>query len=151
MSVQRQVQEGLTGKMKGRAGDTAIIGAGTYADNRTCAVSSTGNGEYFIRSALAKEISDYLLYHHPSPSATNTTTPPLSLISGPLSTVFNTSMTTLGPEGLGGVIVVTGKGEIGTKHNSNGMFRGWIQEDGVPHVAIFDEEEPIANLSTSVQ
>jgi len=53
---------GMTYKMKGRVGDSPIIGAGTYADNNTCAVSATGHGEYFIRNVVAYDISALMKY-----------------------------------------------------------------------------------------
>src|SRR5207248_7711437 len=53
---------GMTGKLPGRVGDSPIIGAGTYADNATCAVSATGHGEVFIRYAVAHEISALMKY-----------------------------------------------------------------------------------------
>jgi len=52
----------MTYKMKGRVGDSPIIGAGTYADNNTCAVSATGHGEYFIRNVVAYDISALMKY-----------------------------------------------------------------------------------------
>ena len=126
---------GTTGKHPGRVGDTPLIGCGSWADDRSAAVSSTGLGEYFIRSGLAKEIGDMWRYH----SLTSPAAPP-SLLAV-CKHAFADSLETLGPEALGGVIAIDRTGVIASWHNTAGMFRAWVTEDGRPHVAIFDEEE----------
>jgi L-asparaginase / beta-aspartyl-peptidase len=99
---------GMTGKRWGRVGDSPVIGAGTYANNASCAVSATGHGEYFIRSVLAHDISAQVEY-----------------LRVPLRTAVHNvlgKMATLG--GNGGVIALDASGEIVLEFNSEGMFRG---------------------------
>jgi len=112
---------GMTGKRWGRVGDSPIIGAGTYANNAGCAVSATGHGEYFIRAVVAHDISAQMQY-----------------AKAPLDeAVRNTlaRMKTLG--GNGGVIAVTGSGEIVLDFSSEGMFRGARDSAGRREVAIY--------------
>ena len=131
---------GTTGKHAGRVGDTPLIGCGSWADDRSAAVSSTGLGEFFIRSALAKEISDMWRFQSlASPAA------PPSLLSV-CQHAFRDSLETLGTEARGGVIAIDRHGVIASCHNTGGMFRAWVTEDGRPHVAIFDEEEDTAGM-----
>ena len=98
---------GTTGKHAGRVGDTPLIGSGSWADDRSAAVSSTGLGEYFIRSCIAKEIADLHRYQ----SLTSPSNPP-SLLSTCQQT-FRDSLETLGEEARGGVIVVDRAGVVG--------------------------------------
>ena len=131
---------GTTGKHAGRVGDTPLIGCGSWADDRSAAVSSTGLGEYFIRSAIAKEIADLWRFQ----CLASPTTPP-SLLSV-CQHAFHDSLETLGEEARGGVIAIDRGGVIASWHNTAGMFRAWVTEDGRPHVAIFDHEEDTGGL-----
>jgi beta-aspartyl-peptidase (threonine type) len=112
---------GMTGKRWGRVGDSPIIGAGTYANNAGCAVSATGHGEYFIRAVVAHDISAQMQY-----------------AKSPLDQAARNTlarMKTLG--GNGGVIAVTGSGEIVLDFSSEGMFRGARDSAGRREVAIY--------------
>lgn len=113
---------GMLNKKFGRIGDSPIIGAGTYADNETCAVSGTGHGEYFIRYAVAHEIAALMKYKGLS-------------VSAAADLVVNQTLKAAGGEG--GVIALDAKGNFATPFNSAGMYRGWVGEDGVPHVEIY--------------
>jgi beta-aspartyl-peptidase (threonine type) len=112
---------GMTGKRWGRVGDSPIIGAGTYANNAGCAVSATGHGEYFIRAVVAHDISAQMQY-----------------AKSPLDQAARNTlarMKTLG--GNGGVIAVTGSGEIVLDFSTEGMFRGARDSAGRREVAIY--------------
>jgi L-asparaginase / beta-aspartyl-peptidase len=112
---------GMTGKRWGRVGDSPVIGAGTYANNASCAVSATGHGEYFIRSVLAHDISAQVEY-----------------LNASLETAVGTvlaKMARLG--GNGGVIAIDKRGEIVLEFNSEGMFRGQRHSGGRREVAIY--------------
>lgn len=115
---------GMTNKRWGRVGDVPIIGAGTYANNRTCAVSATGHGEFFIRNVVAHSICS--LTEHTG----------LTLQQAADSVVMGTLVR---QQGEGGVIALDRRGNIALPFNSTGMFRGWIGPDGVPHTAIYKE------------
>jgi L-asparaginase / beta-aspartyl-peptidase len=112
---------GMTGKRWGRVGDSPIIGAGTYADNASCAVSATGHGEYFIRAAVAHDICAQVEY--------------LELpLEQAVANVLG-KMKDLG--GNGGVIAIDARGEVVLDFNSEGMFRGVRTSDGRDEVAIY--------------
>ncbi len=115
---------GLTGKRWGRIGDAPMIGAGTYADNRSCAVSATGAGEYFIRVGVAHEICARLRLTGVSPQQ--------------ISDDVMADVKLLG--GDGGVILVTPSGEAVFSFNTPGMYRGRVTSEGMREVAIFAEE-----------
>jgi beta-aspartyl-peptidase (threonine type) len=115
---------GMTNKRYGRVGDSPIVGAGTYANNRTCAVSATGHGEYFIRSVVAYDISALMEYKG------------LSLAKAADEVVMD-KLVKLGGEG--GVIAIDREGNIAMPFNSPGMFRGWIDEEGRVQTAIYKE------------
>ncbi|MFY1831579.1 isoaspartyl peptidase/L-asparaginase family protein [Myxococcus fulvus] len=116
---------GMTNKRYGRVGDAPIIGAGTYADPR-CAVSATGHGEFFIRYTVARDICARVEYQElPLPEAANL--------------VVNDVLVKAGGEG--GVIAMDREGNVAMPFNSSGMYRGYVGEDGQPHVAIFKEPE----------
>ncbi|MBX3376679.1 MAG: isoaspartyl peptidase/L-asparaginase [Phycisphaeraceae bacterium] len=113
---------GMTGKRYGRAGDSPIIGAGTYADNRTCAVSCTGTGEEFIRHVVAFQVSALMRYAGmPVEQAARTV-------------IFER----LQPDD-GGLIAVSRTGEIAMPYNSSGMFRGAADSSGLFKVSIWEE------------
>ena len=126
---------GMTGKLPGRVGDSPLIGAGAYADDRSAAVSSTGHGEYFIRCAVAKEVADRLRWTRREGGQGKQSMEEVA------RSVFEESLETLGEGALGGVICVDREGNIGLHYNTAGMFRAWATEEGTPHVAIFKEEE----------
>lgn len=113
---------GMMMKKFGRVGDSPIIGAGTYADNNTCAVSSTGHGEYFIRLCVAKEISSLMEYKN------------LSLTEAANEIIMN-KLSKLG--GTGGVIAIDKNGNVAMPFNTEGMFRGYYLNDGGPIVKIY--------------
>ncbi|NMO19932.1 isoaspartyl peptidase/L-asparaginase [Pyxidicoccus fallax] len=116
---------GMTNKRFGRVGDAPIIGAGTYADPR-CAVSATGHGEFFIRYTVARDICARVEYQElPLPEAANH--------------VVNDVLVKAGGEG--GVIAMDRQGNVAMPFNSSGMYRGYMGEDGQPHVAIFKDAE----------
>lgn len=113
---------GLTNKRWGRVGDSPVIGAGTYASNDCCAVSCTGEGEWFIRNTVASDLAARVRYKHSSVK-----TAADAIIHG-----------VLGPDrGEGGLIVIDRKGNFAMDFNSAGMFRGWIGADGVPHAFVY--------------
>jgi beta-aspartyl-peptidase (threonine type) len=107
---------GMTNKRYGRVGDSPIIGAGTWADAR-CAVSGTGWGEYYIRTAAAHEICARMRYQGQSPEQAG-------------KGVINETIPQMG--GDGGAIVLAADGKMATPFNTQGMYRGWIGADGVP-------------------
>lgn len=115
---------GMTNKRFGRVGDAPIIGAGTYANNATCAVSATGHGEYFIRSVVGYDISALMAYRGLS-------------VADAASEVVMKKLVALGGEG--GVIAMDGAGNIAMPFNSTGMYRGWIDADGKVTVSIYKE------------
>ena len=140
---------GMTGKRWGRIGDAPVIGAGTYADNRSCAVSATGWGEFFIRVGVAHEICTRLRLARESESAS---------IRGMLRSLMKekdaaarraqvtqkaqatadavmAEVAELG--GDGGVILVTPDGDALFSFNTSGMYRGRATSDGLNEVAIF--------------
>ena len=115
---------GLTNKLWGRVGDSPVIGAGTYADNRTCGVSCTGVGEYFMRALLAYDLTARMRYFGVG-------------LEEASDKVLET-LTTMGGEG--GFIALDRKGNIEMPFNTSGMYRGFIRGDGVPHVFLFRDE-----------
>jgi beta-aspartyl-peptidase (threonine type) len=117
---------GMTNKMTGRVGDTPIIGAGTYANNRTCAVSATGHGEFFIRYTVAHDISALMEYKG------------MTLEEAANEVIFN-KLLPVG--GSGGVIAVDKDGNYTMTFNTSGMFRGVVTADGKREVAIFGKKE----------
>ena len=116
---------GMTYKKYGRIGDTPIIGAGTYADNSTCAISATGYGEFFIRNVVAYDISAIMKYKG------------LSLEEAAEEVIMH-KLKQLG--GTGGIIGVDNKGNIAMPFNTTGMFRGYVKSGGEMKVAIFGEK-----------
>jgi L-asparaginase / beta-aspartyl-peptidase len=117
---------GMTGKRWGRVGDAPMIGAGTYADNRVCAVSATGWGEYFIRVGVALEICARLR---------------MAGAEGAQAIADSVMADVEALGGDGGVILVTPAGEALYSFNTTGMYRGRATSEGVNEVAIFGGEE----------
>jgi beta-aspartyl-peptidase (threonine type) len=115
---------GMTNKRHGRIGDTPIVGAGTYADNNTCAVSATGVGEYIMRGVLAYDIAALMEYKG------------MSLIDA-ANLVVMEKLTALG--GSGGIVAIDREGHIAMPFNSEGMYRGFMLADGTLETAIFRE------------
>lgn len=141
---------GMTGKRWGRIGDAPVIGAGTYADNRSCAVSATGWGEYFIRVGVAQEICTRLRWDQTigrASFADSTVSTEelekfeelLALRSQLHADAVMADVKELG--GDGGVIVVTPVGDALYSFNTAGMYRGRANSDGLNEVAIFGSEE----------
>jgi len=127
---------GTSNKRWGRVGDSPIIGAGTYANNNSCAVSATGHGEYFIRYVVAYNICNRVEFGTPLAAAADT--------------VVNDILVKAGGEG--GVIALDAAGTIATPFNSEGMYRASIDTDGNMKISIYREEgEPEATLMGNVE
>ncbi len=147
---------GMTGKRWGRIGDSPMIGAGNYADNRSCAVSATGSGEYFIRVGVAKEICSRLFYRLLRERDAVQATVPVDEQGVPEyyihASEFGIEASAAQEEadavmaevkglgGSGGVILVTPDGHALYSFNTTGMYRGRATSDGVNEVAIFAGE-----------
>lgn len=114
---------GMTGKAPGRVGDTPCIGAGTYADNATCAVSATGHGEVFIRRSAAAEIAARMRYAHEDVHTAS-------------DHVVLQDLADHG--GSGGLIAIDRTGQIAMPFNCNGMHRASVRMGETPFVAIYD-------------
>jgi beta-aspartyl-peptidase (threonine type) len=112
---------GTTNKLPGRIGDTPVIGAGTYANNQTCAVSCTGDGEYFIRAVAAHEVSALMKYRGMT-------------LQDAAQTALD-SVKQLG--GTGGLIAIDRNGDIALPFNTNGMYRGYVDPNGKFVVEIY--------------
>jgi beta-aspartyl-peptidase (threonine type) len=115
---------GLTGKRWGRVGDSPIIGAGTYADDRACAVSATGSGEYYIREGVAHEICARIRFLKESPQQA--------------ADAVQAETRALG--GDGGVIVLGKDGSSAWSFNTIGMYRGRVSATSKPQVTIYAQE-----------
>lgn len=115
---------GMNAKPPGRVGDSPIIGAGTYADNASCAVSATGDGEYFIRASVARMICARVQMQGMSAAAAAQAT--LDEVKA------------LG--GTGGVIVLGRDGSTALSMNTEGMFRGRADATGAKFVGIYVDE-----------
>jgi len=114
---------GMTNKMWGRIGDSPVIGAGTYASNKSCGVSGTGHGEYFIRLTVAREIC--ALMEHTGVTAQEAA-----------DTVIHEQLEGLG--GSGGVIVLDNDGNVAYSFNSEGMYRGHLTSTSPePEIGIY--------------
>jgi beta-aspartyl-peptidase (threonine type) len=116
---------GMTNKRWGRVGDSPIIGAGTYADNRSCAVSATGHGEYFIRATVAHDICARMQFGGAS-------------LAQAAEQVVKVQLTEMGGEG--GIIAVDPAGNLSLTFNTSGMYRASIDTRGEIYVAIFGDE-----------
>jgi beta-aspartyl-peptidase (threonine type) len=116
---------GTTAKRWGRVGDSPIIGAGTFASNRSCAVSATGTGEYFIRLTVAREIC--ALVEHKGLS-----------LQAAADQVIQRDLTDL--EGDGGVIAVAPNGDMAWSYNTSGMYRARIADGQPLAVGIYNDE-----------
>lgn len=116
---------GMTNKKWGRVGDSPMIGAGNYANNKTCAVSCTGSGEYFIRGVVAYDVS--CLVEHKS----------MSLVEAARE-VIHQRVLSLG--GDGGLIAVDSGGNVTMPFNTEGMYRGYKLSSGENKVSIYKED-----------
>ena len=112
---------GTTNKKAGRVGDSPIIGGGTYANNRTCAVSGTGDGEYFIRAVVAHDISALMEYRGMKlPEAAQTVLDKVAKLGG-----------------TGGLIAIDREGNVALPFNTSGMYRGQVDPSGKFVVEIY--------------
>ena len=116
---------GMTNKRYGRVGDVPIIGAGTYADNATAAISATGHGEYFIRSVVAYDITALMKYKGMS-------------LQEAADEVVKKKLVETG--GDGGVIAVDTQGNIAMPFNTSGMYRASMDKNGKMYVGIYADE-----------
>jgi beta-aspartyl-peptidase (threonine type) len=114
---------GMTNKLRGRIGDTPVIGAGNYASNRSCAVSGTGHGEYFMRYTVGRDIAALMEYRGLT-------------IEEAAREVVHEKLKPAG--GKGGVICVDKDGNIAMEFNTMGMQRAWGDSSGRRVVRIFD-------------
>jgi beta-aspartyl-peptidase (threonine type) len=112
----------MTNKMFGRVGDSPLIGAGTYACDATAAVSATGAGEFFMRGVVAHDIAARMAYGG------------LSLAEATQATVREKLDAT---GGRGGVIALDRQGHYQLAFNTEGMYRGVVQGNGPPQIAIY--------------
>jgi beta-aspartyl-peptidase (threonine type) len=116
---------GMTNKRWGRVGDSPIIGAGTYADNQSCAVSATGHGEFFIRATVARDICARVQYAGAS-------------LAEAADQVIQEKLVEMG--GNGGIIAIDPQGNVALNFNTAGMYRASIGTDGNLNVAIYADE-----------
>jgi beta-aspartyl-peptidase (threonine type) len=115
---------GISDKKFGRVGDSPIIGAGTYASNRSCAVSATGQGEFFIRGVAAHSVASRVRFGNaPLDEAAQATIGEIEELGG-----------------VGGVIVLDREGHIATPFSTAGMFRAYVNTDGETSIRMFDPE-----------
>ncbi len=113
---------GMTNKKFGRMGDTPVIGSGTYANNRTCAISCTGHGEIFLRAVAAYDVSALMEYKGYS-------------LQKAMDEVVNKKL--LAMDGEGGMIGVDAQGNSALIFNSDGMYRGFKSSDGTRAIDIY--------------
>jgi len=116
---------GLTNKSPGRVGDTPVIGSGTFADNNTVAVSCTGVGEFFMRGVVAYDISARIKYGKQN-------------LANAVDDTLHEKLDQKG--GLGGIIAVDKMGSVKFAFNTEGMYRGYIRDDGKAIVKIYANE-----------
>lgn len=115
---------GMTNKRYNRIGDAPIIGAGTYANNKSCAVSSTGWGEYFIRGVVAYDIAAKMEYQNKT-------------VADASKEVIQDKLTEMG--GTGGIIAIDKNGEISMEFNTPGMYRASIDANEELYIGIYEE------------
>jgi beta-aspartyl-peptidase (threonine type) len=117
---------GLTNKMHGRVGDSPLIGAGTFANNESCAVSGTGQGEYYIRAVVAHDVCALLEYRRQT-----------------LAAAVDEVMRKLQRSGgQGGIIALDRAGHVAMQFNTPGMFRGVCDSRGRREVGMYQGEQP---------
>jgi len=148
---------GMTGKRWGRIGDSPVIGAGTYADNRSCAISATGSGEYFIRLGVAHEICTRIRMRLQMAIEEAQLTVPkdadgnytymihaseFMLPDTEIQQIADDVIAELGElGGDGGIIYATPWGQAGYSFNTAGMYRGRATSDGEQGLAIYGDEQ----------
>jgi beta-aspartyl-peptidase (threonine type) len=115
---------GISNKMHGRVGDSPIVGAGNYAENGVCAVSGTGQGEYFIRQVIAYDIAALMKYKD------------LPVEAAGAEVILEKLKSTGGD---GGVIALDSKGNFAAPYNTPGLFRGYVTRDGKMMVRLYAE------------
>jgi L-asparaginase / beta-aspartyl-peptidase len=118
---------GLTNKLVGRIGDSPIVGAGTYANSRTVAVSCTGTGEVFIRGVAAYDISALMEYAKSS-------------VEEAAAKVVTEKVTALGATG--GCVALDPRGVLATPHSTEGLINAYMTRDGSVVTRLFDDETP---------
>ncbi|MFP4471077.1 MAG: isoaspartyl peptidase/L-asparaginase family protein [Bacteroidales bacterium] len=116
---------GMSNKKYGRVGDSPVIGAGTYADNNSCAVSATGHGEFFIRNVVAYDIAARMAYRDES-------------LESAANDVINNKLRSL--DANGGVVAIDKDGNIAMPFNTTGMFRGYLKPGEDARTFIFQQE-----------
>jgi beta-aspartyl-peptidase (threonine type) len=115
---------GIIGKMPGRVSDSAIIGAGTYADNRTCAISATGMGDEFIRHSAAFQIHARILWMKQDL---------IPAVEDTLETIASTG-------GNGGIILIDKEGRCQMRFNSGGLYRAFANSKGILEIGMFRDD-----------
>ena len=115
---------GMTNKKWGRIGDSPIIGAGTYANNNTCGISSTGSGEYFIRTVAAFQVSSLLENHNYD-------------LNKAMSKVIQEKIGEIG--GDGGMIGIDKNSNISMEFNTSGMYRAYVNKYGEKEILLYEE------------
>jgi len=115
---------GMTNKKWGRIGDSPIIGAGTYADNNTCGISSTGSGEYFIRTVAAYQVSSLLENHDYD-------------LAKAMSKVIHQKIGNIG--GDGGMIGIDKNSNVVMDFNTSGMYRAFVNKNGQKQILLYDK------------
>ena len=113
---------GMTNKKWGRIGDSPIIGAGTYANNNTCGISSTGSGEYFIRTVAAYQVSSLLENHEYD-------------LTTAMSKVIHEKIGGIG--GDGGMIGIDKNSNISMDFNTAGMYRAFVNKNGIKQILLY--------------
>ena len=116
---------GTNGKAPGRVGDAPIIGGGTLADNASCAVSATGDGEYFIRAVAAHDVAALVEYKGLS-------------VAEAVRIVIHDKIKPAG--GVGGAIVLDRRGNLAMTYSSEGMYRGYVTRSGQTRVRIYRDQ-----------
>ncbi len=116
---------GMTNKMFGRVGDSPIIGAGTYANNQTCAISATGQGEYFMRLLVAYDVHALMAYSNKT-------------LQEAADEVILQKLEGLG--GSGGIIAMDKAGNVAMPFNTKGMYRGYVDNSGRTIIKIYKDE-----------
>jgi beta-aspartyl-peptidase (threonine type) len=115
---------GTTNKRYGRVGDSPLIGAGTYADNRSCAASATGHGEFFIRAVATHDVAARMLYGGRT-------------LAEAAEAVVTAALVAIGGPGSGGLVAVDARGNVAAPFNGDGMYRGWVVAGAEPVVKMY--------------
>jgi beta-aspartyl-peptidase (threonine type) len=113
---------GMTNKQPGRVGDSPVVGAGVYANDASCAVSTTGTGEHFLRACAAFDVHARMTY-----AGMN--------VDQAVAATLEHGIAPIG--GRGGLIAIGRDGRLSLRFNSTGMYRAWVREGEAPRAAIF--------------